>query len=199
MILPAYPLYQTLTFFILQCTWPWKEGAGWTRAGKDSRGGKQCWWIKTKLEGKRVFFCDIPLRRQTDSPAPLRKNKISWWARYVEHLLGVSSLAESITLNSPTRKQWETLYINRRALSYPTADVEYSSSRSGSRLYESFKTPTLLTSPSLPTCPPGTPSPTMSRRQHQLSLYLTSHITANSYINVLLRQQRSDAYLFLAQ
>lgn len=74
-------------------------------------------------------------------------------------------------------------------------------SRSGNSFYESFTTPTSLTSPSsthLSSCP-SLPSPTTSRRQQQLSLYLTSHITTNSYINVVLRQRRGDGCLFLAQ
>lgn len=150
-------------------------------------------------EKSRALFCDIPLCRQPDGPAPLRKNNISWWARYRQHLLLASSLVKSITLNFPTWERRETLYINRRALSYPTADAEHSS-RSGSSLYESFSTPTLLTSPStyLPTPPPPSSHPQHHCRQHHPSLYLTSHITANSYINVVFGQQRRGAGLFLA-
>lgn len=77
--------------------------------------------------------------------------------------------------------------------------MECSRSHHGNSLYESFRTPTPLTSPSLPTCTPCTPSPTMRRQQHQPSLYLTSLIAANSYINGALRQQRRHWSLFLAQ
>lgn len=135
-----------------------------------------------RSEGEELgfLFCDIPLCRQTDGPALLHKNNIIWWARYLEHLLRVSSLAESITLNFPTWEQRETLYINRRALSCPTAGVEYSSSRSGSSFYESFSTPTLLTSPSLPTCLPSNPPPPTHNEPPSASTVFVLNLTHHS-------------------
>lgn len=57
-----------------------------------------------KKRSRRCFFfplCDVATRGHGDGPALPRKNKVIWWARYLEHLLRASSLAKSITLNSP--------------------------------------------------------------------------------------------------
>lgn len=89
--------------------------SGWTTSKKGQRRLELVPVSKTKLEKEDSLLCYLTFAGNKI----INKNKMSRWSRYVEHL----HRNQSITLNSPALEEQETLYINRWARSYPSADV----------------------------------------------------------------------------
>lgn len=126
-----------------------------------------------KKHRERTFFFFFFCVDRVMPPTVLSKNKMSCWASNLE----TPTLLPSIILNLAP-------WVKKLCFHQQMLMVKMVEQQSGRSLYES-QTPTLL-----PYTLTHHPTPTRSLRQHQLPLYLTSHITANSYINAVFRRSR---------